>query len=121
MHKNEVINIVINSHREHGKRNNGELVRSEDPGYKYLFGTNKHNEGYFLIWNSDERVGQLDSEAYTTVIQESKRANLKQPFHIYARYETYQSKNVVFYKIPDKILSHLGLDEKYDSFNTTVK
>jgi len=29
----------------------------------------------------------------------------------------YQSKNVQFYKIPDKILAHLGLNENSDPYN----
>jgi adenine-specific DNA-methyltransferase len=89
----------------------------EEHGYKYLVGKNEQNEGYFLIWNGGEQVGQLDTETYATVIQEGKTAGLKQPFHVYARYEIYQSKNVIFYKIPDKILAHLGLNENNDSFN----
>ena len=45
-------------------------------------------------------------------------ANLKPPYHIYARYEVYQdNKNVDFYKIPDKVLAHLGLNENNDKFN----
>ena len=30
------------------------------------------------------------------------------PYHVYARYEVYQSRNVQFWKIPDKILAHLS-------------
>jgi adenine-specific DNA-methyltransferase len=51
------------------------------------------------------------------VLQEAKRAGLKAPYHVYARYEDYQSRNVDFNKIPDKILAHLGLNENTDSFN----
>ena len=36
---------------------------------------------------------------------------------MYARYELYQSRNVRFYKIPDKILAHLGLNENSDPYN----
>ena len=117
MQKDELIDVVITSHWENGKRGGSGLIRVEDPGYKYLVGKNEQNEGYFLIWNGGDQVGQLDAETYATVIQEGKKAGLKQPFHVYARYEIYQSKNVVFYKIPDKILAHLGLNENNDSFN----
>ncbi|MGN7871737.1 hypothetical protein [Paracoccus sp. 22332] len=51
------------------------------------------------------------------MLQDAKKAELKQPYHVYARYELYQSKNVRFYKIPDKILAHLGLNENSDPFN----
>ncbi|WP_083960476.1 site-specific DNA-methyltransferase [Methylomonas lenta] len=117
MRKDELIDVVITSHWENGKRGGSCLIRVEEHGYKYLVGKNEQNEGYFLIWNGGEQVGQLDTETYATVIQEGKKAGLKQPFHVYARYEIYQSKNVIFYKIPDKILAHLGLNENNDSFN----
>jgi adenine-specific DNA-methyltransferase len=117
MRKDELIDVVITSHWETGRRGGSGLLRIEDDSYKYLVGCNEQNEGYFLIWNGEDRVGQLDAEAYATVIQEGKKAGLKQPFHVYARYEIYQSKSVIFYKIPDKILAHLGLNENSDSFN----
>ena len=47
---------------------------------------------------------------------EARKVNLKPSFHVYARYETFQSPNVRFWKIPDKILTHLGLDEN-ESYN----
>jgi adenine-specific DNA-methyltransferase len=82
-----------------------------------MVGRNEQGEGYFLIWNGGDKVGQLDQTSYATVVAEAKKAELKQPYHIYARYEIYQSRNVVFYKIPDKILAHLGLNENSDVFN----
>lgn len=117
MRKDELIDLVITSHWENNRRGSCGLIRIEEPGYKYLVGENEQHEGYFLIWNGGDKVGQLDVDSYTTVIQEGKKAGLKQPYHVYARYEIYQSKNVVFYKIPDKILAHLGLNENSDSFN----
>ncbi|MBF0556179.1 MAG: site-specific DNA-methyltransferase [Nitrospirae bacterium] len=117
MRKDELIDLVITSHWENGRRGVCGLIRMEQTGYKYLVGRNEQGEGYFLIWNGSDKVGQLDQTSYVTVVAEAKRANLKQPYHVYARYEIYQSRNVVFYKIPDKILAHLGLNENSDSFN----
>lgn len=117
MRKDELIDLVITSHWENGRRGGSGLIRFEQEGYKYLVGRNESAEGYFLIWNGGDKVGQLDQNSYATVVAEAKKAELKQPYHIYARYEIHQSKNVVFYKIPDKILAHLGLNENSDSFN----
>jgi len=117
MQKDELIDVVITSHWDHDRRGANGLIRIEDAGYKYLVGRDEQNEGYFLIWNGGDKVGQLDSENYSIVVQEAKRAELRQPYHVYARYEIYQSKSVTFYKIPDKILAHLGLNENSDSFN----
>lgn len=117
MRKDELIDLVITSHWENNRRGGCGLIRIEEGGYKYLVGRNEQNEGYFLIWNGGDKVGQLDATTYATVTQEGKKAGLKQPYHVYARYEIYQSRNVIFYKIPDKILAHLGLNEDSDSFN----
>lgn len=117
MKKDELIDLVITSHWENTRRGSASLIRLESEGFKYLVGRNDQNEGYFLIWNGGDKVGQLDETSYATVIAEGKKAGLKQPYHVYARYEVYQSRNVIFYKIPDRILAHLGLNESSDSFN----
>lgn len=117
MKKDELIDLVITSHWENGKRGGCGLIRIEQEEYKYLVGCNEQKEGYFLIWNGGDKVGQLDQSSFSTVIQEAKKASLTQPYHVYARYEIFQSRNVVFYKIPDKILAHLGLNENSDTFN----
>ena len=118
MKKDELVDVVITSHWQTGSRNGPNLVRIEDPRFTYLVGKNERDEPYFIIWNNGAGpVGQLDIESYNIVLQDAKKAELKQPYHVYARYELYQSKNVRFYKIPDKILAHLGLNENSDPFN----
>lgn len=117
MRKDELIDLVITSHWENSRRGGSGMIRFDKDGYKYLVGRNEQQEGYFLIWNGNDKVGQLDASSYATVAQEAKRANLRQPYHVYARYEIYQSRNIIFYKIPDKILAHLGLNENSDVFN----
>jgi adenine-specific DNA-methyltransferase len=113
MRRDELIDVVITSHWEIGKRGAPTLIRIDDPKtYTYLVGRNEEDEGYFIIWDGDGPVGQLDTDTYRIVLQEGKKAALKPPYHVYARYEVYQSKNVYFYKIPDKILAHLGLNRK---------
>lgn len=117
MRKDELIDVVITSHWESSSRNSPTLVRIDDSKYKFLVGKNQKEEGYFLIWNGGNEVGQLDIENYNIVLQEGRKAGLKSPYHVYARYELYQSENVIFYKIPDKILAHLGLNESSDRYN----
>ena len=104
-------------HWETGSRNSPNLIRIEDPKCTYLVGKNQQNEGYFIIWTGNGPIGQLDIETYRVVLEEGKRAGLKPPYHVYARYEVYQSGNVYFYKIPDKILAHLWLNENSDRYN----
>jgi len=116
MRKDELIDVVITSHWEASRRKFA-MIRIDDQTYKYLVGKDELNEGYFIIWNGGESVQSFDDRAYSIVLQEAKRAGLKAPYHVYARYEDYQSRNVDFNKIPDKILAHLGLNENTDSFN----
>lgn len=111
MQRSELIDIVLTSHWETHRRSAPNLSFFEGSGYKYLIGTDDAGEGYFLIWDNNGPVGTLDLETYKTVVNEARRADVKTPYHVYARYETFQSPNVRFWKIPDRILAHLGLDE----------
>ncbi|MDC6128998.1 site-specific DNA-methyltransferase [Burkholderia gladioli] len=117
MKKDELIDVVITSHWEMGRRGSMNLIRVDDPKYAYLVGRNEQGEGYFIIWNNGGPVGQLDRDSYRLVLKDAERAGISPPYHVYARYEVYQSRNVQFWKIPDKILAHLGLNENSDRFN----
>lgn len=117
MKKDELVDLVITSHWENERRSSSNLIRIENTKCRYLVGKNDDNEGYFIIWNGDDQVGQLDLETYGTIIEEAKREKLNGPYHVYARYEIFQSNSVKFYKIPDKILAHLGLNENCDPYN----
>ena len=116
MRKDELIDIVIVSHWDDTKRKSS-LIRIENSKYKYLVGQNDSNNGYFVIWNGGDAVESFNEKAYKTVVQEAKDANLVAPYYVYARHEFYQAKSVIFHKIPDKILAHLGLNESSDSYN----
>ena len=111
MRRDELIDVVLTSHWETHRRAAPNLQRFDEAGYQYLIGNDEQNEGYFLIWNNGGPVGSLNLESYKTVVTEARKAKIKPPYHVYARYETFQSPNVRFWKVPDKILAHLGLDE----------
>lgn len=117
MQRSELIDIVLTSHWETQRRSAPSLSFFDGPGYQYLIGTDDAGEGYFLIWDNGGPVGTLNLETYRTVVTEGRRAGVKTPYHVYARYETFQSPNVRFWKIPDRILAHLGLDEN-DEYNS---
>jgi len=117
MQKDELIDVVITSHWDQARRGGANLIRIDDPKYTYLVGRDERDEGYFIIWNNGGPVGQLDRDSYKIVLKDAEKAGLKPPYHVYARYEVYQTRNVMFWKIPDKILAHLGLNENSDRFN----
>ena len=111
MQRDELIDVVLTSHWESQRRSAPNLTTVSGDDYQYLIGTDTSDEGYFLIWDDGGPVGSLTSATYQKVVTEAKKAGLSSPYHIYARYEMFQSQNVRFWKIPDKILAHLGLDE----------
>jgi adenine-specific DNA-methyltransferase len=116
MKRDELIDVVLTSHWETHRRTAPNLQRYDEADYQYLIGRDEAGEGYFLIWNNGGPVGSLDLDSYKIVTGEAKRAALHPPFHVYARYETFQTPNVRFWKIPDKVLAHLGLNEN-ESYN----
>lgn len=116
MKREELIDVVLSSHWDEGRRSDtSPLIRIE--GYQFLTARNLQQEGYFIIWYTPDSVGQLDSKTYETMVKEAKKAELKPPYRVYARFEIYQSSSVIFYKIPDKILAHLGLNEYSERYN----
>lgn len=121
MQRDELVDIVLTSHWEAQRRNAPNLRFYSGDNFEYLIGTDELNEGYFLIWGSDASVGSLDLETYKKVVLEARRASVKPPYHVYARYETFQSPNVRFWKIPDRILAHLGLDENGEYNSSEVE
>ncbi|MXV21850.1 site-specific DNA-methyltransferase [Deinococcus xianganensis] len=119
MRREELIDVVLASHYDSDRKKAAGLIRVDSPDskYQYLFGRNEQGEGYYMIWEDKDTVGQLDEDTYDLVLSESRRAGLKAPHHVYARYEIYQSGNVKFYQIPDRILMHLGFNEFSDTYN----
>lgn len=118
MKRNELIDVIITSHWEDERHRNTSLIeRLEDKSYKYLVGKNILNEGFFIIWNGKDSVGELNLQTYNELLKEAVDAKVKNPFHVYARYQIYQTEKVKFYQIPDKILMHLGLNENSDRYN----
>ncbi|AUQ52693.1 putative methyltransferase (plasmid) [Phaeobacter inhibens] len=116
MQRDELIDVVLTSHWENHKRSAPSLKRVDEENYQYLVGLDQNGEGYFLIWDNGGPVGSLSVDTYKKVAIEAKKANIEPPFHVYARYEMFQSPNVRFWKIPDKILADLGLNEN-DEYN----
>jgi len=119
MKRDEMVDLIVATHWDSGKKLNINLQRLDDKGFLYCVGKNVIGEGYFIVWeNNGKNVGTLDYSTYGKIVAEAKKATLKPPYHIYARYEVYHDKkNVVFYKIPDRILAHLGLNENSERFN----
>ena len=117
MKRDELIDIIITTHWEDDRRRATSVIDRIDKDYKYLVGHNILNEGFFIIWNGEDSVGELNQKTYMELLEEKKKEGVKFPFHVYARYQVYQTPKVKFYQIPDKVLMHLGLNENSDRYN----
>lgn len=118
MRREEMIDVIITSHWEDDRRKTiSSIIRINNDNYKYLIGRNMQDEGVFIIWDGKDSVGHLDTETYNQILEEVKSENIKHPYHVYARYQIYQSDKVRFYQIPDRILMHLGLNENSDRYH----
>lgn len=117
MQREELIDVIITTHWEDDRRRTTSAIDRIEKDYKYLVGRNILNEGFFIIWDGKNSVGELNQQTYMELLQEAKEEGVKTPFHVYARYQIYQTAKVKFYQIPDKILLHLGLNENSDRYN----
>ncbi len=117
MKRDELIDIIITTHWEDDRRRSTSVIDRINKDYKYLVGHNILNEGFFIIWNGEDSVGELNQKTYMELLEEAKKEGVKFPFHVYARYQVYQTPKVKFYQIPDKVLMHLGLNENSDRYN----
>lgn len=115
MKREDLIDVIISSHNDIAK--NKSLVYRLDKGYKFLVAKNNLDQGIFIIWDGPDSIGELNIDTYKQIINEAKLEKLSSRLIVYARYETYESKNVDFFKIPDKVLAHLGLNEYNEKYN----
>ena len=119
LERDEMVDTIIGSHFESDDRRGPALVRISKGSAKYLVANNTNNEGVFLIWNGPGGNTNLTREVYGDCVKEAKAAGLEPVYHVYARLFVYQTHNVVFYQIPDRILADFGLDLKSEPFADT--
>ena len=119
MERDLMADTVIASHYDSSRRGGPSLIRVSDGSCRYLVARNADNEGFFLIWEGPNKSPVLDSAAYDMIVKEAIAMNLAQVYHVYARFSTYQSDDVRFYQIPNRILLDFGLSEAADAFNNS--
>jgi adenine-specific DNA-methyltransferase len=111
MEREDLADTIIASHFDANTRKRDVLVNiPSDAGYKYLVARNAEDEGFFLIWNGTKGNADFTEETYAACAKEAKKAKLAKRYHIYARLYRFQTNNVVFYQIPDRILMDFGVD-----------
>jgi adenine-specific DNA-methyltransferase len=116
MERDEMTDAVIASHYDITKRGGPSLILMTTEGYDYLVARNGSDEGFFLVWDGSPTPPVFNDEVYDRVVVEANKAELKPIYHVYARFNLFQSDDVRFYQIPDQILLDFGLNMN-DPFN----
>lgn len=117
MEREEMVDTVIASYYDSTKRRgSGNLVSITDDANKYLVARNGDGEGFFLVWDGADGNTDFDEDVYVACSEEASAAGLRPSYHVYARYNFFQTDNVRFYQIPDRILIDFGLDLRNDSY-----
>lgn len=107
----------IASHSSTSSRRGPVLIPVPDEAaYTYLVARNANNEGIYLVWHGAGSNTDLTEEAYEAITEEADAASLAPTYHVYSRRNLIVTDDVVWYQIPDRILSDLGLDVRTESF-----
>lgn len=118
MERDEMIDTVVSSHSNTGARKNAVPVPlyDQDEPYVYLVARNASNEGIYLVWSGPNSNTDLTEEAYEAITEEAETAGLADIYHVYSRRNLIVTDDVIWYQIPDRILSDFGLDIRTESF-----
>lgn len=115
--REEMIDLLLTSYWDKAEKAKSYLRRFELGVHKHLFGVNPRNEGFFLVWDTSESPSELDRKVFREIVEEAQKAGLARRYHIYARAAVYTGSSVEFYKIPDKVLEHIGFNVRADALN----
>lgn len=116
MARDEMADAVIASHFDDVKRGPS-LVNMVHEGFEFLVAKNSDEEGFFLVWDGSKEPPVFTEAVYDAVVGEALKAELKPMYHVYARFNLYQSEDVIFYQIPNRILMDFGISTTTDAFH----
>jgi adenine-specific DNA-methyltransferase len=119
LEREEMIDLLLTSHWDQAERSGCHLQRLPAGKHQYLIAIGGRGEGYFLVWNGPEKAAVLDRSAFKAIVEEAKAADIKQPYHVYARISAYAGPNIEFYQIPQRILEKLGFNEATEPLSSS--
>lgn len=117
MERDEMVDTVIASHFDGNRKRGSNLIRVNGRDWRYLVAKTTDGEGFFLVWDGPDRNTDFTAAVYEACADEAEAAGLKPYYHVYARLYLYQTDNVRFYQIPDRILADFGLDLSSEPFS----
>ena len=117
LQREEMVDLLLTSHWDKSERAKTSLIRLVPGENRYLFAVNPRNEGFFLVWNGADKPSILDKEVFKSIVAEAKKNALGDRYHVYASLAPYSGRTVEFYKIPDRVLEHIGFNTRADAYN----
>jgi adenine-specific DNA-methyltransferase len=115
--REEMIDLLLTSYWDKAEKAQSYLRRLPAGTHRHLFAVNAKDEGFFLIWDAPDKPSALDKAAFREIAKEARQAGLAARYHVYASIAPYSGSSVEFYKIPDRVLEHIGFNQRQDSFN----
>lgn len=115
--REEMIDLLLTSYWDKAEKAKSYLRRLPAGQHRYLFGVNTKNEGFFLVWQSSDDESVLNREVFKAIALEAKAAKLTPHYHVYATFAPYTGAGMEFYKIPDRVLEHIGFNPRSDAYN----
>lgn len=115
--REEMIDLLLTSYWDKTEKAKSYLRRLPAGKHRHLFAVNAKDEGFFLIWDAPDKPSALDKAAFREIAEEARQAGLAARYHVYASIAPYTGSSVEFYKIPDRVLEHIGFNQRQDSFN----
>lgn len=113
MQREEMIDLILMSHWDTRNRKGPLLTTLVHKGYKYLAAKDGAGNGYFLVWEGPDTKVPLTLAALREIATEAQAEHLASPYHIYARTSHILTPSVIFYQIPDEILSKMGFNDAF--------
>ena len=122
LQREEMIDLLLTSHWDKSDRAKNSLARFvPEESRRYLFATNTRNEGFFLIWDGADQPSALNRDTFKVIVKEAKAHGLMDRYHVYASLAPYSGRTVEFYKIPDRVLEHIGFNTRADAYNNETE
>ncbi len=118
--REEMIDLLLTSYWDKASKAKSYLRRLPAGSCRHLFAVNPKNEGFFLIWDAPDQPSLLNREAFKRIVEEARAAKLGAHYHVYASLAPYTGDGIEFYKIPDKVLEHIGFNSRSDAYNNEV-
>lgn len=115
--REEMIDLLLTSYWDKAEKARSYLRRFPAGLHQFLFAVNPKEEGFFLVWQAANAPSVLNRDAFKAIVAEAKAAKLASKYHVYASIAPYTGAGIEFYKIPDKVLEHIGFNPRSDAFN----